>query len=79
MLPQLMLAPPSGISQIWYIRWQHPRAGNMFTMLQALVLSHFNSFTGGSACASWSSWTAPENQYIAMAESVFVPMYCSSA
>ena len=77
-LPQLMLTPPSGISQIWYVRWQHPQAGNMFTMLQVVLLSYFSSYAGGSACASWSSWTAPENEFVAMAESIFVPMYYSS-
>ena len=77
-LPQLMLTPPSGISQVWFIRWQHPQAGNMFTMLQVVLLSWFNSFAGGSASASWSSWTAPEDEFTALAESVFVPMYYSS-
>jgi hypothetical protein len=77
-LPQLMLTPPSGISQVWFVRWQHPQAGNMFTMLQVVVLSYFNSFGGGSASASWSSWSAPEGEFIEMSESVFVPMYYSS-
>jgi hypothetical protein len=77
-LPQLMLTPPSGISQIWFVRWKHPQAGNMFTMLQVVLLSYFNSFAGGNASASWSSWTAPEGEFVAMAESVFVPMYYSS-
>ena len=77
-LPQLMLTPPSGISQIWFVRWRHPQAGNMFTMLQVVVLSHFNSFAGGSASASWSSWTAPEDEFAALSVSVFVPMYYSS-
>ncbi len=77
-LPQLMLTPPSGISQIWFIRWQHPQAGNMFTMLQVVLLSYFNSSVGGSSSASWSSWTAPEGEFVSMAESIFVPMYYSS-
>ena len=77
-LPQLMLEPPSGISRIWYIRWQHPQAGNMFTMLQVVMLSYFNSFAGGSSSASWSSWTAPENEFAALAGSVFLLMYYSS-
>ena len=77
-LPQLMLEPPSGISRIWYIRWQHPQAGNMFTMLQVVMLSYFNSFAGGSSSAFWSSWTAPENEFAALAGSVFLPMYYSS-
>lgn len=77
-LPQLMLTPPGGISQVWFVRWQHPQAGNMFTMLQVVLLSYFNSFAGGSASASWSSWTAPEGEFIEMSESVFVPMYYSS-
>jgi len=77
-LPQLMLTPPSGISQIWFVRWQHPLAGNMFTMLQVVLLSYFSSYVSGSSSASWSSWTAPENEFVAMAESIFVPMYYSS-
>ncbi len=77
-LPQLMLTPPSGISQVWFVRWQHPQGGNMFTMLQAVLLSYFNSFAGGSSSASWSSWTAPEEEFVALAQSVFFPMYYSS-
>lgn len=77
-LPQLMLAPPSGISQVWFVRWQHPQAGNMFTMLQVVLLSYFNSSFGGSASASWSSFSAPDGEFVSLAESVFIPMYYSS-
>lgn len=50
----------------------------MFTILQVVMLSYFNSFAGGSSSASWSSWTAQEDEFAALAGSVFLPMYYSS-
>jgi len=77
-LPQLMLTPPNGISQVWFLRWQHPQAGNMFTLMHVVILSYFTSFAGGSTSASWYTWTAPEDEFIAMSETVFGPMYYSA-
>jgi hypothetical protein len=76
--PQLMLPAPSGIAQVYFVRWQHPEAGNMFTLMQVVILSCYNSFAGGSTSASWSSFTAPEDEFPAMWQSVFSPMFLSA-
>lgn len=77
--PQLMLPAPNGIAQVYFLRWQHPKAGNMFTFLQVVILSCYSSFAGGSTSASWTSFTAPENEFPAMWQSVFSPMFLSAS
>ncbi len=82
--PNLMLPPPQGVSQVWFLRWQHPQAGPMFTLAEVTVLafSDLSAYgvpgANGSVSFSWTSCTAPEAEFTALWAGVFSPMRLSS-
>ena len=83
-LPNLMLTPPEGVMQVWFISWQHPEAGRMFTLMEVTMLAWTN-FAGygipgmsGGASASWTTYTAPEAEFTAMWANAFNPMRLSA-
>lgn len=81
--PQLMLTPPEGIAQVWFLRWQHPQAGRMFTVMEVSFLAYRNFTTygvpgiSGSTSAFWITYTAPKDEFTAMWKSTFNPIFLS--
>ena len=82
--PNLMLTPPEGVAQVWFISWQHPEAGRMFTLMELSFLA-WRNFTGygvpgvsGSVSASWTTYTAPEDEFTAVWANTFNPMHLSA-
>jgi hypothetical protein len=78
MFPQLMLTPPSGIAQLYFVRWKHPQAGMMFTLINVQILAYFNGYPIGSTSVSWSLYSAPESEFIDTWQNVFAPMLYSA-
>ncbi len=83
--PNLTLTPPEGIAQVWFIRWRHPQAGRMFTLMELSFLA-WRDFTGygvpgisGSVSASWTAYTAPEAEFAAVWANTFNPMFLSAS
>ena len=82
--PNLMLAPPEGVMQVWFVSWQHPKVGKMFTLMELTILS-WRNYAGygipgmsGSASASWTTYTAPEAEFTTMWANIFNPMRLSA-
>ncbi|NLF28792.1 MAG: hypothetical protein GX592_12920 [Clostridiales bacterium] len=78
MFPQLMLPAPSGIAQLYFIRWQHPQAGMMFALVNVQILAYYEGYPMGSTHASWSVYSAPEGEFLDTWQSVFAPMIYSA-
>ena len=82
--PNLMLTPPEGVMQVWFISWEHPEAGRMFTLMELSFLA-WRNLTGygvpgmsGSVSASWTTYTAPEAEFTMMWANIFNPMRLSA-
>ena len=78
--PDLMLTPPDGIAQVWFIRWQHPQAGPMFTVMEVTILSYKNWAGYGEGLRDTTSFTfasrtAPEAEFTTLWKEVFSEMF----
>lgn len=77
-LPQIMVEPPANISQVWFVLWQNPQGGKMFTLLQVMVYASYSAYGVGNTSAGWLSYTAPAEEFTSMWQNAFLPMFLSS-
>lgn len=64
----------TGLMQIWYVRWLHPSAGRMISIVQVNLLSRSPLYTA----VQWVFNSAPETSLIATDTKVFGPMIGSA-